>query len=95
MENPLHLDTSADPETVYGPEVATRDDAEVFGSRGYAIRYADGTIEVFAEGSTGPVTYRPQPGGVKAYEFYDEHGDKFENLIIAIDPDEVFGPTPP
>jgi hypothetical protein len=88
-ENPNHIDLPANPSAVYGAVTATRADAEVLGTRGRVVRYADGTVEVYPAGSTTRYTYRPQPGGFNAYDFYDEKGDR--TTLIAIDLDEVFG----
>jgi hypothetical protein len=88
-DNPPHMNTSGDPETAYGRRLADRADADIMGSHGYAVRYADGTIELYREGTTGSWTYRPRPGG--GYDFYDENGNKTEGVILAIDPDEIFG----
>lgn len=93
-ENPSQLDLTADPETMYGEEIASRANVEIMGWEGYTILYADGTIELFAEGSEAPYTFRPQPEGFNAYEFYNQEGRKVENLIIAADPIELFGLTP-
>jgi hypothetical protein len=89
IENPPRIDPSVDPETVYGPERRSRPGAHVMGQHGYAAQYQDGTIVLFRDGSTAPQTYRPRPGG--GYDFYDENGEKTENVVIVIDPDEVFG----
>lgn len=88
-ENPPRINVSVDPEAAYGRRVAERIDANVGGLHGYAIRYADGTIEFFKEGTTGPWTYRSRSGG--GYDFYDEKGEKTEGLIMILDPDEIFG----
>lgn len=88
-ENPPRIRIPADPERVYGRSVAERADANIAGLNGYAVRYADGTLEFYREGTTGPWTYRPRPGG--GYDFYDENGEKTEGLVMIIDPDEVFG----
>lgn len=88
-ENPPHINIPADPEAAYGRRVAERMDANVGGLHGYAVRYADGTIEFYKEGTTGPWTYRLRPGG--GYDFYDEKGEKTEGLIMILDLDEIFG----
>jgi hypothetical protein len=62
----------------------------VGGQTGRATQYTDGTIVVEPEGSRA-VTYRPRPDSQGAYDFYDENGDKVENVSIVLDPDEVFG----
>ena len=61
------------------------------GQNGRAVEHEDGTILLFPAGSRIPITYRPNPGGHGAYDYYGQDGVKFENLIVAIDPDGVFG----
>jgi hypothetical protein len=90
-ENPQRIDPSADPEKVYGLEVASAQDAAIFGQRGYAVQYADGTIELFVEGASAPITYRPQPETNNAYDYYDEQGEKLEVGAILLDPVQIFG----
>ena len=97
-QNPPRLDTAADPERVYGPIVAEQPNAEIMpgAAHGYAIRYADGTIEAFLEGSTGPQTYRPIPGSPNAYDVYDQNGEKVINVIWTFTPGDIariFGAT--
>lgn len=90
-ENPPRIDPSADPVAAYGPVVQSRERAEIMGQNGRAVEYEDGTILLYPEGSSIPVTYRPSPGGYNAYDYYGQDGMKFENLIVAIEPDELFG----
>ena len=71
--------------------MASRADATVFGARGFAILYADGTLELFQEGTVAPITFRPQPGGVNAYDYYDQEGIKVEGIIIVLSADRIFG----
>lgn len=97
-QNPTRLDTTADPEDVYGSIVAERSNAEIIpgASSGYAIRYADGTIEAFLEGATGPQTYRPIPGSSNAYDVYDQDGEKVDDVIWTFtqeDIERIFGTT--
>lgn len=96
QENPDHINVPSDPSSVYGAVTASRDSAEVLGTRGRVVQYADGTVEVYPTGTNIRYTYRPQPGGSNAYDFYDENGDR--TTLIAFDFDEVFGgggmPTP-
>jgi len=87
IENPPQIDTNADPVTVYGRS-RRRGNANIFGSRGYAVQYADGTIELFEEGTNAPSTYKPRVGG--GYDLYDTDGIKVENVILLIDPEQVF-----
>jgi len=87
-ENPPRINPSADPEANYGPAVQSRDGAEIMGQSGRAVEHEDGTILLYPPGSRIPITYRPRPGG--AYDYYGPDGVKAENVIIAIDPDEVF-----
>jgi hypothetical protein len=89
-ENLPHIDPSANPETVYGPRRRAASGVTVGGQTGRATQYTDGTIVVEPEGSRA-VTYRPRPDSQGAYDFYDENGDKVENVSIVLDPDEVFG----
>lgn len=91
--NPRQLDLEADPEDVYGPVVDTAEDAEIMGYRGLAYLYEDGTIEIFAEGSSGAMTFRPLQGDSSGYEFYDEDGLKVEGLIITTNILDEFGST--
>ncbi len=87
IENPPLIDTNADPVTVYGRS-KRRGNANIFGSRGYAVQYADGTIELFEEGTNAPTTYKPRVGG--GYDLYDTDGIKVENVILLIDPEYMF-----
>ncbi|MEA5115240.1 MAG: hypothetical protein VB050_14565 [Geobacteraceae bacterium] len=90
-ENPPHIDPSADPAAAYGPVVQSREGAVIMGQNGRAVEHEDGTILLYPDGARTPVTYRPSPGGYNAYEYYGQDGTKFENLIVAIDPENVFG----
>jgi hypothetical protein len=87
-ENPLHIDPLADPETTYGPKIATRDSAEGL-LRGHAILYGDGTILLYSPGSSRPETFRPVVSGT-GYEFYDKNGDKTENVVFGLDVGGIF-----
>ena len=89
-KNPSHIDPLTDPK---GPEIAENWDAEFpGGEKGHAIRYMDGTIRLFREGTTGFVTYLPKPNSIGQYDKYDENGNKLSELItFFLDPDEIFG----
>jgi hypothetical protein len=78
------------PRSTWGPAVRDRDGAQVMGSRGRAVQYRDGTIEL-DQGGGRTITYRPRPNSVGAYDFYGEDGNLVENVVIVIEPDEVFG----
>lgn len=90
-ENPPRIDPNVDPERAYGPQVQARDGAAIMGQSGRAVEYEDGTILIYPPGSRTPITYRPRPEGYGTYDYYDQTGEKAEGVIIAIDPDEVFG----
>lgn len=60
------------------------------GQSGRAVKHEDGTILLYPPGSRTPVTYRPRPGASGAYDYYGPDGVKAENVIVVIDPDEVF-----
>ncbi len=89
-ENPPRINPSADPEATYGPAVQSRDGAEIMGQSGRAVEHEDGTILLYPPGSRTPIIYRPRPGASGAYDYYGPDGVKAENVIIVIDPDEVF-----
>ncbi len=92
-ENPEQLDLTSDPETVYGPRITSRDHVEIMGWKGHAELYLDRTIELYPEGSTLPITFRPHPGGSpNAFEFYNQKGRK-TIIIVPIDINEIFGPA--
>jgi hypothetical protein len=78
------------PEDVYGRIAQSRDRATILGTEGRAVRYADGTIELYFDGGRRRYTLRPDPNGTNAYWFYDDNGELTPGLIVAIDPSTVF-----
>jgi Domain of unknown function (DUF4157) len=92
-ENPPYIDPSADPEKEFGQEVTEKWDVEVWGTKGLAIEYEDGTIQVFPEGGTGAETFRPVPGSIGMYNKYDVEGHRVPDMQLYIEPKEIFGKT--
>jgi hypothetical protein len=89
-ENPPRINPSADPEAAYGPVAQSREGAEIMGQSGRAFEHEDGTILLYPPDSRTPITYRLRPGASGAYDYYAPDGVKAENVIIMIDPNELF-----
>jgi hypothetical protein len=76
--------------STWGPPVRNRPDARVMGTSGRAVQYRDGTIEL-DQGGGRTITYRPRPNSTGAYDFYGEDHVLVENVILFLDPAEIFG----
>lgn len=92
-ENPSSIDLSIDPETLFGPVIASRADAEIMGARGRAVQYVDGTIQIFGREGEPVMTFmpRPGPGNVNAYDMYGQDGHIIHGFIVPIVPSTIFG----
>jgi hypothetical protein len=61
---PPTLDPKADREKLFGPSVAFRENSGTGFGKGSMLRYRDGTVELFLEGSTKSIVFRPGPNGL-------------------------------
>jgi hypothetical protein len=86
---PEQLDPDGD-RAAFGPVVATRDDADMSIGKGTAVRYEDGSIELFVEGTTESIVLRPLPGG--GYVFYGPDGQRVENVILTLRDQDIPAP---
>jgi hypothetical protein len=71
---PPTLDPKADREKLFGPSVAFRENSDTGFGKGSMLRYRDGTVELFLEGSTKSIVFRPGPNGM--YIIYWEDGKR-------------------
>jgi hypothetical protein len=76
------IDIPEDPTRLYGPVVATSE--SFLGVEADARIYANGTIEVFYEGSDNPITYVPVPDTASFYQAYDEEGEAYSGTSVDI-----------
>lgn len=60
---PTRLDPNADHEALFGPVIATRENADASFGKGDVVLYEDGTVELFLEGTTESYVFRPLSDG--------------------------------
>ena len=74
---PAKIDPSADRDKLFGPVVAFRENVDAAFGIGDMVRYQDGTIELFLEGTGGTsYVFRPLAGG--QYTVYGPDGQRLQ-----------------